>query len=204
MPCSASKLNRPAQPRELYTGPLWQTLRTHRGCLPWRNVFVLSGRFGFIAAEQFIQTYNERLTTARADHLIRGGIHAPNDHFGSCSYRGAGKCPALTVRPYAYKDRLPFEVVISAGAGEYKRVFEAFIPQFMADGIIAQDAGVLQVQGGIGEQRGQLGGWLRELSIAGHFAPALERGAAKHPESTAKRLTDGVLDRKEKSPFPLG
>lgn len=166
MPCSGRKLDHAEQPRKLYTGPMWQTLRTHRGALPWRNVFVLSGKFGFITAQTFIQTYDERLTAAKADHLIKGGIQAPNDHFGACGRFGAGTRPADVVRPYAYKDRPPFEKVISAGAGEYKRVFEAFIPQFKAEGIIAIDAPVLQVSGGIGEQRGQLGAWLRELSLA--------------------------------------
>ncbi|MGY3582423.1 hypothetical protein ACVIGB_000653 [Bradyrhizobium sp. USDA 4341] len=162
MPCSGKKLDHADQPRRLYTGPMWQTLRTHRGELPWRNVFVLSGRFGFVTAETFIQTYNERLTREKADYLIRGGIRAPNNHYGKASPGGPG--PADVVRPYAYKDRRPFETVISAGAGEYRRVFEAFIPQFIADDIIASDAKVLQVAGGIGEQRAQLGRWLRGLS----------------------------------------
>ena len=166
MPCSASKLDHADQPRRLYTGPMWQTLRTHRGALDWRNVFVLSGKFGFITAQTFIQTYNDRLTRQKADYLIERGIQAPNDHYGECSKFGAAPRPADVVRPYAYKDRPPFETVISAGAGEYRRVFEAFIPQFMAEGIIAPDAVVLQVKGGIGEQRSQLGRWLAEISQA--------------------------------------
>jgi hypothetical protein len=82
MPCSAKKLDHADQPRRLYLGPMWQTLRTHQGKLPWRNVFVLSGKYGLIRAENFIQTYDERLTRVKADYLINGGIHAPNDHFG--------------------------------------------------------------------------------------------------------------------------
>jgi hypothetical protein len=164
MPCSAKKLDHADQPRRLYLGPMWQTLRTHQGKLSWRNVFVLSGRYGLIRAENFIQTYDEQLTPEKADYLIRGGINAPNDHYGACSHFGAAPRPADVVRPYAYKDRPPFETVISAGAGDYRRVFEAFIPEFKAAGIIAQDAPVLQVSGGIGEQRGQLGQWLRSLA----------------------------------------
>lgn len=152
MACSASKLQHAEQPRRLYTGPMWQTLRQHIGAIDWRDVFVLSGRYGFICSLNFIQTYEEKLTSERADELIAGGIHAK---FGRPS-------AADIIRPYG-KQRAPFDRVICAGAGDYRRVFEAWIQEFKAATIITPDAPVHQVAGGIGEQRSQLGKWLQEF-----------------------------------------
>jgi hypothetical protein len=156
MPCSDTKLPHADLPRRLYLGPLWQTLRTHQGRLPWRNVMVLSGRFGFITAETFIQTYNQRMTAELADQLVAAGINGRNP----CG----GPCAADLVRPAAHRGALAFARVISAGAGDYARVFAAFIPELQAAGIVAADARIDQVKGGIGTQRGQLGCWLREIS----------------------------------------
>jgi hypothetical protein len=164
MPCSDTKLPHAAQPRELYLGPMWQTLRTHRGNLPWRNVFVLSGKYGFLYAEEFIQTYNERLTREKADYLIAGGIQHPNDHIGSIPLAGSGTRPVDMLRPWQFRDRQPFSTVLVAGAGEYARVFRAYVSEAQRAGIISADADVHYVRGGIGEQRQQLGEWLREFN----------------------------------------
>lgn len=130
---------------------MWQTLRQHIGLIDWRDVFVLSGEYGFICSLNFIQTYEARLTPAKADRHIELGIHRADGRPG----------PADIIKPYG-KHRAPFDRVMCAGAGEYRRVFEAWIPAFKAAGIITTDAPVFQVQGGIGEQRSQLGKWLRE------------------------------------------
>jgi hypothetical protein len=167
MPCSASKLPHAEQPRQLYTGPMWQTLRQHRGALPWENVMVLSGKFGFISAQTFIQTYEARLTPAKADRMIARGIHAPNDHHGelpALGGHGSGCCALDTVVLPGRRGRRPFETVINAGGADYRRVFDSFIPELIAAGAIAPDAQIRRVAGGIGEQRQQLGQWLRGLN----------------------------------------
>jgi len=162
MPCSGKKLSYAHQAFQLYQGPMWRTLANHIGRLNYRNVFVLSGKYGFIGAMEHIQPYEARLTKANADRLITRGVHMVNDHHGALGPRdGAGPPPAEVIRPYAHKDQLPYTRVICAGAGDYRRVFEAFIPQLQDAGIIARDATIDHVHGGIGEQRAQLGAWLR-------------------------------------------
>lgn len=154
MPCSARKRDATAPARELYTGPMWQTLRTHRGRLPWASVCVLSGRFGFIGADVVIPTYEQELDAETADRHIAAGI-----------YRNAlgGTPPLARVRPTHARDVPPIRRVICAGAGHYARVFASYVAELVAAGIVAPDADVRTVNGGIGEQRGQLGRWLREI-----------------------------------------
>jgi hypothetical protein len=161
MPCSATKLPYHDQPRRLYTGPMWQTLRTHLGKFPWRNVIVLSGKYGFLRSQEFIATYNEELTPAKADYVIGRGLDGVRDHFGKCS-------GAASMRMVFEHDRRgrAYERVIIAGAGDYRRVFEAFTGMLKDAGMVASDAPVDQVAGGIGEQRQQLGQWLRDLNCA--------------------------------------
>lgn len=169
MPCSKTKLDWPAVAHKLYTGPMWQTLKTHIGALPWRNVIVLSARFGFIYSQQFIQTYNERLTAEKADELIAGGIDGTRDR--------AGAGPSLRTMIEHDRRRRPFSHVIIAGAGEYRRVFEAVVRELRDAGMIDAGARVDQVAGGIGEQRKQLGQWLREV------------GAQVEPKAPASYVT---------------
>jgi len=162
MPCSGKKLGYAHQAFQLYQGPMWRTLANHIGWLNWRNVFVLSGKYGFIGAMEHIQPYEARLTKENADRLIARGVHMVNDHHGELGPRdGAGPPAAEVIRPYAHKDQPPYTCVINAGAGDYRRVFDAFIPQLQAAGIIASDAMVHRLSGGIGQQRKQLAAALR-------------------------------------------
>lgn len=170
MACSATKAptGRGRTPAlELYNGPMWQTLRTHKPfALPWANVLVLSGLYALIRATDGIGTYEARLTTDKAWHVIRQGLRAPNDFFGA--FR-----PGIARSPWDLldHDRQPFRCCIIAGAGEYRRVFDWLAKELQAAGVIAPGAQVLAVAGGIGEQREQLGRWLRSAG-AGDVADA--------------------------------
>lgn len=172
MACSGTKrpTDRPIPAFELYNGPLWQSLRTHLGQVPAVNIRVLSGKFGFIHGHTQISTYEARLTEAKADHLIGRGIHGLNDQFGTVR-KGLPGCSAFveagaTSRCSPDAPR-PWRAVIAVGSGPYARVFEAFVAQFKAEGLVAADAPVLRPAGGIGEQRAQLGSWLREINGLG-------------------------------------
>jgi hypothetical protein len=178
MSCSATKLKRGPEARpipasRLYNGPLWQTLRTY---IPDElnvrehntTICVLSGKHGFGSAHSYIGDYEARLTEQKADYLIERGIYAPNDRFGaikpnrirgSSAYVEAGA--GWQLRSYAYN---PYARVIMVGAGPYMRVFESFLAGFKEADLVAADAVVLRAKGGIGEQRSQLGTWLREAA----------------------------------------
>lgn len=170
MPCSATKApigRGSTQARLLYNGPMWQTLRTHKPfALPWANVLVLSGLYALIRATDGIGTYEAKLTGGNAQRLIAAGLHAPNDFFGTLEH-------TTTRSPWELldHDRPPFRCCIIAGAGEYLRVFGWLARALQEAGTIAPGAQVLAVRGGIGEQRKQLGRWLRSAG-AGDVAVA--------------------------------
>lgn len=167
MACSATKIERPAPALELYDGPTWQTLRHHRGAIPTSNVLVLSGEYAFLGAGCTLAPYEARLTERKADFLIERGIHAHNTRFGaikpgrmpgSSPFVEAGAGDRLIVEPRPYRH------VIACGAGDYGRVFESFLAGFKRDGLVDAGAMILRPAGGIGEQRGQLGQWLRQAN----------------------------------------
>jgi len=160
MPCSATKLDHADQPRRLYLGPMWQTLREHLGDMPWENVFVLSGEYGFISSLNFIQTYDGVLTSAKADRMIARGVEGGNDHHGASS--NGGPCPSNVLVSPGRKGQQPFDRVLCAGANDYRRVLQHFIAEWINAGLIKPDARIFHVVGGIGEQRQQLGRWLRK------------------------------------------
>jgi hypothetical protein len=128
---------------------MWQTLNTHIGNIPRANVMVISGKLGFVPASTRAGPYEQRMTADKADTMIRDGVGVRQ---GQAS-------------PYEHtKDGGPYKGVIIAGAGEYRRVFNAYVTQLKELGVIANDAQVVAVRGGIGQQRGQLGEFLRQIN----------------------------------------
>lgn len=196
MPCGGQKLDRAARLLDLYTGPMWATLRTHLGAIPKRNVFVLSAKLGLRCALEVAEPYDQRMTADRADVLISRGIDG-------CEMMRRGKynvpmgpTPICELSSGRYDgegyDR-PFRAVINAGAGEYRRVLDVYIAQAKAVGLIAADAPVFHVAGGIGEQRGQLGAFLRDVQapVVEPIAAAVEVEAVEPAAArTDRTLTD--------------
>lgn len=171
--CSGDKRQtvEPISPIELYTGAMYTVLRKYMPSLDSAEIRILSAKHGLLTSEwPKIATYDERMSAKKAQHLIEGGIFAFFDRFGTIKRgRALGASPACYLRPqpsYVYR-----EVFIAAGA-EYRQVFHAWIKQMIAAGMIAEDAQILEVKGGIGEQRSQLGAYLRSIS-----APSLELAA---------------------------
>jgi hypothetical protein len=162
MACSATKIETTSSVplHRLYNGPLWQTLRPHRGAIAWSNVFVLSGKYGFTSAGLFSQPYEEKISRQKVGAIIARGLDGlPTDRHG------------LVIGPTIRADigrtrEEPFSRIIMAGAGDYRRFFHWLIEAMKADGLIAPSADIAEVQGGIGEQRGQLGQWLRRMNEA--------------------------------------
>lgn len=150
---------------DLYDGPMWQTLRTHLADRH-AHVVVLSGRYGFTSAYSHLPTYEAKLTSQKADHLIARGLDGKQDRFGELKHVLDTSPLCAMIRPgFAMKsnpDRA-WRGVIAAGGGEYRRVFEYMIGAMKVSGEIAPDALVLMTRGGIGEQRSQLGRWVSAL-----------------------------------------
>lgn len=150
---------------DLYDGPMWQTLRTHLAARH-AHVVVLSGRYGFTSAYSHLPTYEAKLTTQKADHLIARGLDAKQDRFGELKHVLDTSPLCAMIRPGSAMKSNPDRAwagVIAAGGGEYRRVFEYMIGAMKASGEIAPDAPVLMTRGGIGEQRSQLGRWVSAL-----------------------------------------
>lgn len=166
MACGATKLPHAEQPIRLYQGPMWQTLRLKLGALPAGNVFVLSAGYGFINAQTFIQTYEQRLTPATADRMIERGIHARNDLTprGIVAPHQAGPSAAASlITPGRLGEPRARSLIIAAGA-EYRRVLDVYVAQFLAAGLLDPNCSIARTRGGIGEQRHQLGAWLDQAN----------------------------------------
>lgn len=162
---------------ELYDGPMWQTLRQHKGAIPDANVFVLSGRYAFGTALAHGVNYEQKISAEKVDSLIEHGIDgkpalptmASNSKDRSLAFFRDRLTHRAVLRRTVWRDGRyaelpPWGAVINAGAGEYRRFFDWLIDAGKAGGIIAPDAPVLTVCGGIGTQRGQLGAHLRAVN----------------------------------------
>lgn len=165
--CSGEKAPTPngkqLSPIDLYTGAMYSVLRKWMPGLDKATIRILSAKHSLITDEwPKITAYDERMSAQKAAHLIAGGIFAQFDGFGTFKRGHAkGASPADYLRPergFIYRD-----VFIAAGA-EYRNVFHAWIREMQRHGMIAPDASINEVQGGIGEQRGQLGQYLRWIA----------------------------------------
>lgn len=175
MACSATKIETgSAVPlHELYDGPLWQTLRAHRGAISWWNVCVLSGKLGFTSACTYARPYEARLSAAAVDGLLERGIltRAPPRRRGTMP--GAYPYGELNHTRFVpegqgplggrYEPRI-FAQVIVCGSGEYRRGLSGLVAQFKAYGVVSGEAPVMMTEGAIGVQRYQLGTWLRAVN----------------------------------------
>jgi hypothetical protein len=177
MPCGGEKLSVKAKLVDLYTGPMWTTLRAKRGSIPDQNVMVLSGKHDFSPGDFQVEPYDEKMTASKADGLITAGILGKQSH---------------GVTPYQLLTGHKFRAVIIAGAGEYRRVMNAFVTQLTQAGIIDGDAPVVAVKGAIGIQRSQLGQWLTEANAqkSDQAPAAAEKKAPKGESQRGRTLAD--------------
>src|SRR5262245_14300617 len=172
MPCGCDKLAAvpPGGVRlyQLYVGPMWQTLRVRRGRVGWFQIAVLSGWYGFVSAGMYgAEPYEARLSKQKADRLIERGVLGRNDGYGRFAKGATGCQPLVEASDGLRPAQGPYRAVIGAGAGDYGRVFRAFIEGFQKHKLVNGDAVIAHVDepsAGIGEQRSRLGRWLDELN----------------------------------------
>lgn len=156
---------------DLYNGPTWSSLRKslgEDGHLKARIV-VLSGKYGICSAGLHSKPYEARLSSNKADDLIRGGLLGLQYHFGALDARKGFHAPAplcYMQAPYDPRspwNRFPWKAVIVCGGSEYRRAFMALIAQMLMCGEVDPEAAILATTGGIGEQRSQIGRWVAQL-----------------------------------------
>lgn len=170
MACGGQKLD-PAEPiplHDLYVGPMWASLRVHIGAIPWENVFVLSGLYGFVPATMPSRRYDALLTEHKANRWIERGPMCSNDRFGTLRhYQKPGPAPHILLGGHE-RVFTPFTRVIIAAAGHYRRCFDHLVAHAAGwPDQITKTAPVLTVAGGIGLQRQQLTQHLAAAQIPG-------------------------------------
>lgn len=167
MACSATKIaaDKPVPLFELYDGPAWRTLRARRRSIDFDQIVVLSGGVGLRSAWSHHTAYEARISAAAVDALLERPIEdyplAPRSKSpsGPSAYQ-------VFHRSGMHRDG-PWRQVIVAGAGEYRRAFLRLVEKAKAAGLIAFEAPVVCVEGGIGVQLGQLGRWLDQANGVG-------------------------------------
>ncbi len=139
MACSAAKADHACAAVDLYQGVMYQTLRAH---LPENDealvIMVVSAEHGLLFGHDEVAPYDRELTPARAEELIAAGF--PDD--------------------IAF-DGDTFDRVFLAGGAEYRRLMLAYVQAMREFGQVEPQAAIEEVSGGIGEQRHQLGAFLR-------------------------------------------
>lgn len=203
MACSASKretADKQDMPLiDLYNGPLWQTLRVKIGRWPRcpLRVVALSGRYGIVDALTPAQGYEARLTSDKADRVIRMGLLERQDWFGELpgdrlapTPLSATRCP-VEIDSTGLARRRPWKGVVIAGSGEYRRVFTALLSQLLCWGHVASNARVFTTCGSIGIQRSQLGTWLEQLGRNGSVGALGNAPLAANHRVDEKAARDG-------------
>lgn len=182
--CGETKLDRAAPARELYTGPTWQTFRTHAPT-DLRNVAVVSAKYGLVHGDDELNTYEQPMTLRR-----QAAVRA-----------------ALPDQAAQLAERLatPVREVIIVGGFDYRNAQVDAVLRLMKAGKIAPDANVIQVDGQIGEQRQRLGELLRAMpqaatperqtKVDAHRADPVAYAVERIPEVLDKLGSDGVLSR---------
>lgn len=142
MPCSAGKLGQPAPAIDLYTGVMWQTFRAQMQVKP--RLAILSAKHGILNQAQVVAPYEQLMTEQRAAELL-----ADLSGQASAARRAIGDGPVAEV--------------LLVGGLTYRRVMQGIVKALQADGVIPDGAVVANTVGGIGQQRAQLGAFLRAM-----------------------------------------
>jgi hypothetical protein len=139
MACSATKGATPAPAFDLYRGVMYSTFRTNAPATR-PAVIILSAKHGFLAADQTIEPYEQRMSKARGDEMLADLVR-----FDSITWP------------------TDIRTVFLAGGKDYRRVMRAALDRRIRLGSIAGDVAIMETAGAIGYQRAQLGGYLRAL-----------------------------------------
>jgi hypothetical protein len=142
MPCSGLKAEEPLRADQIYTGVMWQTLRAH--CVRTPAMLILSARHGVLSPATVIEPYNQRMTRQRIQEFL-GAVEANVQ-------------VALDTHPEG-----GFREVALVGGAFYREVMAAILFRLQDEHWLARDAVLLRSSGGLGQQRAQLGAYLRAL-----------------------------------------
>ena len=137
--CSGAKLAGAHRALDLYQGVMFTVLRKWMPKHRRPVIFIVSALHGLVYENTVLDAYEQPMTEERQRELIAAGVDAD-------MFRG-----------------MWFEEVFVAGGAMYRAVAEHYIEQLRRANRLAPGARVLGTSGGIGEQRGQLGEWLRSL-----------------------------------------
>jgi hypothetical protein len=142
MSCSATKAATPSPAFELYQGVMYSTFRANEPATR-PAVVILSAKHGFIAADQVVEPYEQRMTNARADEML-------------------GELPDFDAIEWPSDVR----AIFLAGGKTYQRVMRAAIERRVELGLLSRDVTIERTAGGIGYQRAQLGAYLRGMGAS--------------------------------------
>jgi hypothetical protein len=137
--CSGPKLAGVHRAIDLYQGVMFQVLRKWVPAAGAPDIYILSAKHGLVHSSALVESYEQPMTEDRQHELIAEGLLAS-------AFLGKG-----------------FDEVFIAGGAMYRAVAEVYVARLRKAGFITKDAPVRSCSGGIGEQRGQLGAYLREL-----------------------------------------
>ena len=168
MPCCDMKGAEKAPAMELYKGVFFQTFRSNaqEGGRP--NVVILSAKHGFIAPTKEIEPYDQMMTSSRSDEML---VDLP------------GLISNLQI-PEGIED------VLIVGGKDYQRVMKAAVAELQKDGTISENASVNATSGGIGDQRKQLGEYLRSI-------PSAEAKPVEKPDAAQEDKENAEVHAKE-------
>jgi hypothetical protein len=141
MPCSDMKCETPAAAKDLYKGVFYQTYnrQVKPGAEP--QMMILSAKHGFVTPKQMLEPYNQKMTPQQAQEMVN------------------------TVKKSLEAVEWPtgIEEVMLVGGKHYQRVMNAAVEELKAQGKIPEDVVIRATKGEIGQQRQQLGEYLRGL-----------------------------------------
>ena len=168
MPCCDMKGAEKAPAMELYKGVFFQTFRSNaqEGGRP--NVVILSAKHGFIAPTKEIEPYDQMMTSSRSDEML---VDLP-------------RLISNLQIPEGIED------VLIVGGKDYQRVMKAAVAELQKDGTISENASVNATSGGIGDQRKQLGEYLRSI-------PSAEAKPAEKPDAAQEDKENAEVHAKE-------
>lgn len=142
MPCSDMKCATPEQAKDLYKGVFYQTYRNQVKPGHEPQMMILSAKHGFVTPKQILEPYNQKMTPQQADELVR------------------------TVKQSLEAVQWPIgiEEVMLVGGKHYQKVMNAAVDELKAQGKLPDNVIVRSTKGEIGQQRQQLGEYLRGIS----------------------------------------
>jgi hypothetical protein len=154
------KCETPAAAKDLYKGVFYQTYnrQVKPGAEP--QMMILSAKHGFVTPKQMLEPYNQKMTPQQAEDLVN------------------------TVKKSLEAVDWPtgIEEVMLVGGKHYQRVMNAAVDELKAQGKIPEDVVVRATKGEIGQQRQQLGEYLRSI-------PSGEQGSVD--DFIVQKMKDG-------------